>query len=192
MHVDFIMIIWYFSSVTGGGIRWTVSFTMLMPAFEKEACSHWFLELICVRPSKASGLDPVLLCLSTPGLSFGWRRKQGPKKISWHTKLLPFLCFSFSLLFLRSLMSPFTDIVMVMRCEKKRQQSGAGKGGRGKRKKKKEKREGEKNKNAGEEWVRQISASLVLQCIRTGITVATAAPARPLTEKNYKYYHPDH
>lgn len=39
---------------------------------------------------------------------------------------------------------------------------------------------------------RQINASLVLQCIRTRITVVTAAPVSPLTEKNYKYYHLHH
>lgn len=74
-------------------------------------------------------------------------------------------------------MSIFTDLVMITWREKK--------------KKKGEERE-RKKKNASEESERQISASLVLQCIRTGITVPTAAPAGPLTEKNYKYYHLDH
>lgn len=38
--------------------------------------------------------------------------------------------------------------------------------------------------------MREISASL-LQCIRTGISAASAVPASPLTQKNYKYYRPD-
>ena len=76
-------------------------------------------------------------------------------------------------------MSHFTDVALVMGMEEGGNKAGT-----------RVKRGG--GRTATGECEGQINTLPVLQCISTRITVATAVPVSPLTEKNYKYYHLDH